>query len=78
VTELEAKVGRAYDDLVALGLLIKTAQLNRNGNAIYIKTAKAKAMGDAVFADALELAFAGRGVPGSAEASIDDSERPPS
>lgn len=68
IAELEANkeiVERALTDMAGLGLLVPTGQLNRNGNPVFVKTAKATAMGDDVYAEVFEQVLARCGLPGS-------------
>lgn len=63
-------VERAFDDLVALGLLIPNGRQARG----FLKTGKAKAMSEDAFADALEMALACRRLPGSVAALALEAE----
>jgi hypothetical protein len=58
------------NDMVAMGLLTVTGRLNSNGNPIFIKTSKAKAMGG----DALEAALARRGLASSVEVLAEEAD----
>ena len=57
---------QAFAEMVRLGLLVPDATEKRGRR--FLKTAKAKGMGEDAFGEALEVAFARAGVEGSAEA----------
>jgi hypothetical protein len=60
--------------MVELGLLVPTSKLNRNGNRIFNKTAKAKAMSEDDFATAFEVACVRSGFCGP-QALLADAEK---
>ena len=59
----EHNLERAFDDMIGLGLLAPIERQNRNGNPLFVKTKKAKAMGDEAFAEALASAGERAGQP---------------